>query len=224
MELVQALIAHFEAARKPENSADMERYMRNQFAFLGLKSADRKATAKAFWQIHCLPEGAEQEALIRQLFQAPYRELQYHALDLLERPVKNGPFEKMAFLEELLPQKAWWDTVDVLAPRLMGVLLQRFPEQQVPYSQKWMQKDNRWFKRSAIIFQLKYKAQTNWPLLRANCLRLADEDDFFIRKGIGWALREYSKQDAEQIRQFVAEAPLSKLSKREALRWLKKRS
>jgi 3-methyladenine DNA glycosylase AlkD len=90
---------------------------------------------------------------------------------------------------------------------------------------EWIESDNIWLARTAILHQLGYKSQTNADRLFDYCLRRASDKEFFLRKSIGWALREYSKTDETAVRRFVDAnaSALSPLSRKEALKWLERR-
>ena len=100
----------------------------------------------------------------------------------------------------------------------MGAHLKRFPHLQDEMD-KWVRHENFWIRRTAVIFQLMYKENTDWARLKSYCLLLAHEKEFFIRKAIGWALRQYSRVDTDTLLEFVDNTPeLQNLSKREATR------
>ena len=126
---------------------------------------------------------------------------------------------------ELVTTKSWWDTVDSLASHTVGRLVRTHPEL-VAVMDEWIGSDDIWLARTALLHQLTWKNDTDAERLFAYCLRRASEKEFFIRKAIGWALREYSKTDEAAVRAFVAEhrATLSGLSRTEALRWLERRA
>jgi 3-methyladenine DNA glycosylase AlkD len=122
---------------------------------------------------------------------------------------------------EFIITRSWWDTVDALATGVVGPLVLRNPEL-ASVMDEWLASANIWLARTAILHQLRYREHTDSERLFSYCLARSADTEFFIRKAIGWALREYSKTDASAVRQFVAENEhnLSGLSKREALLWL----
>ncbi|TVY01925.1 DNA alkylation repair protein [Paenibacillus cremeus] len=197
----------------------MEAYMRNLFPFLGIKNPERTLLEREFWQYHGVPAGEELIACVEALWALPEREFQYTALNLLEKHVKKAEKEHIDLLEKLIVTNSWWDSVDTIAGKIVGKHLMRFPDLIPTYTEKWIRSDNMWLQRTAILFQLGYKERTNQELLFDYIRRTADSKEFFIRKAIGWALRQYSKVNEEAVRQFVAETPqLSGLSVREALK------
>ncbi|MFX3635591.1 MAG: DNA alkylation repair protein [Candidatus Pristimantibacillus sp.] len=196
----------------------MEAYMRNQYSFLGIKAPERSLLLREFWKMNGMPEGEQLLQVVRQLWQQPEREFQNVAMDLLAKHAKNADKTHIDLLEELVMDKSWWDTVDVLAAHLIGQHFALYPELITAYTERWIESDNLWLRRTAILFQLKYKQRTDTGRLFDYINRTKDEKEFFIRKAIGWALREYSKTDEEAVIDFVAETKLSPLSEREALK------
>jgi len=122
--------------------------------------------------------------------------------------------------EELIVTGAWWDYVDVLASHCLGELLRRHPREISKKMKEWSRSDNLWKRRSAILCQLQFKKDTDLKLLYACIAPSMDSTEFFLRKAIGWALRQYAWTDPVEIARYVREhdAALSPLSKREALK------
>jgi 3-methyladenine DNA glycosylase AlkD len=202
----------------PANAEGMSRYMKEQFPYYGIKTPQRRALAAAFIAEHGLPEGEALKALCRACFESEYRELHYFVGDALSKRLKTLDVSFLDVFETLIGIHSWWDSVDFLAPKLAGGLFLRFPEQIAPYTDRWIESDNFWYQRAAIIFQLGYKQKTDAQRLFKNVLRRADSKEFFVQKGAGWALREYSKTDPAAVRGFVQGHKLAALTKREALR------
>ncbi len=194
-------------------------YLRNQFAFFGVKSPEWMAFARSAFERQGIPTGDELKALVRLCYADEYREMQYIATEMTERSLKKQGEDFIDFIEEMITTKSWWDTVDWIA-KLAGAHFVRYPHLIRPVTEHWMQTGNIWLQRSALIFQLRYKAKTDADLMFGYILRLAGSKEFFIQKGAGWALREYSKTNPEAVRHFVETNPLAPLTKREALKWL----
>jgi 3-methyladenine DNA glycosylase AlkD len=154
------------------------------------------------------------------LWDLPEREYHKAALDILEKAKKELTKEDMSWLSSLIVKKSWWDTVDVLSPHIMGYMFSIHGELIQSYADKWIEDENIWLQRSAILYQLKYKDKTDEERLFRYILRRANSDEFFVQKAIGWILREYAKTRPENVRTFVANHYLKPLSKREALKHL----
>ena len=132
------------------------------------------------------------------------------------------PADFIETIQDLLVTKSWWDTVDTIATGPVGVHFQRYPAVRRKYLPRWRKSDNFWLRRSAILFQLNYKSDTDFALLCDIICENLDSKEFFINKAIGWALRQYARTDPEAVRAFVAGTPLHPLSAREALKRLNK--
>ncbi|WP_338650082.1 DNA alkylation repair protein [Listeria seeligeri] len=194
----------------------MEAYMKNQFSFLGIRAGERKKLLARFLKEQGEP--VDLLGLVKILFQEEEREFQYVAIDLLSRYGKKQPSEAISVYEELVVQKSWWDTVDGLAGTVISNHFAMYPELIPSYNAKWIDGDNIWLARTAILFQLKYKEKTDAELLFSNCEKWLDSKEFFIQKAIGWALRQYAKESPKEVRRFVKSHSLAPLSKREALK------
>ncbi len=218
--LITTLETHFEAMRDAPNASQMSQYMRNLHPFYGIKKPNRTIILKECLAMHGLPAPADLPALLSLFWHKSEREWHYCALDIFEQCLKKCDETALDWIEKLIVQKSWWDTVDYLAPRLAGKLFLRFPEQILPYTSRWIESDNLWLQRSALIFQLSYKAKTDFALLTAYIDLCKDSKEFFIQKAIGWALRQYARTAPEKVRNFVAMAKLAPLSRREAMKHL----
>ncbi|MEU4622924.1 DNA alkylation repair protein [Actinoplanes sp. NPDC023801] len=219
--LVDRLAGAFEQARDPERAVGAAAYMRDQFPFLGLTSAVRRARARV--ALAGLPPPAESE--LRDVALACWardeREFQQFACDYLIRHIGvAGP----AFLDtvgELITTKSWWDTVDPLATHVVADLVRRHPAQTARMDE-WSGAADMWLVRTAILHQLHYREATDTGRLFGYCARQAGHRDFFVRKAIGWALRHYARTDPAAVRAFLTAhaGNLSPLSIREASKHL----
>lgn len=196
----------------------MAAYMRDQFSFLGVPTpVRRKATAAA------LREPRPTADLLRDaraLWALPEREYQYVAADLLLRQWARLSMSDLDAVLALACDCAWWDTVDALAHVVGNIVLAARATD--PHAQRAMDAalghTDLWVRRIAMLHQLGWRGQTDTARLFAYALTLAHEPDFFIRKAIGWALRDYAHHDPDAVRAFLDQhgARLSALSVREA--------
>ena len=199
----------------------MSAYMRHLFPYIGIPSPERSARQREAREGLPRPSQAELTEAVQALWAVPEREYQYAACGLLERNARVLGPDFLPVARNLVQTKSWWDTVDTLASNVIGGIVLRNPELRTEMD-RWIEDPDFWVARVAILHQLRYRAATDAVRLFAYCKLRAGDTEFFIRKAIGWALREYSKTDAEAVRAFVArnDAALSGLSKREALLWL----
>lgn len=218
----QTLIIRFEAMRNPALAAPMERYMRNLFPFLGIKTPLRKDLLKEHLTAYQLPEPQQLKKIVWELYQLPEREYQYVAMALLEEMKHQLTTDDLPFMRQLIESKSWWDSVDVIAPRIAGHVVMEYRVSGTAIMLEWSDAENIWTNRAAILHQLKFKSHTDTALLSSIILAHAGSSEFFLQKSIGWALREYAKTDPVWVHDFVSTHALKPLSKREALKNLKK--
>ncbi len=216
---LQPLIEKYEASRNPVKALQMKKYMKDQFEFYGIPTPERRAMMSEHIKGAGLPEWTEIDSISRNLWEMEEREWQFTQLDLMNRMKKQLVPENLPLLEYLITTKSWWDTVDGLSGWFVGELFKRYPELIPPTTNKWMSSGDIWLQRSCLLFQLKYKKDSDLDLLFGFIEKLSHHKSFWIRKAIGWTLREYSKTDPAAVSHFVDTHPeLSGLSKREALK------
>lgn len=214
----------FESNADPRAAGPMKAYMRDQFEFLGIKSQQNGELKRLFYAEHGLPLVGELDTVLRDLWGLPQREFQYVAVSLLSKMKKTLPPEFVETMEYLIVTKSWWDTVDSLATDPVGTHFMRYPEVREAVLPKWRASDNFWLRRTCILFQLDYKKETNFDLLKDIIRENLGSREFFINKAIGWALRQHTRVDPHGVLEFVASTPLHPLSKKEALKWLENQS
>ena len=225
--VVDRIAGELAARADPERVAPMRAYMRDKFPFLGVPAPGQKAAWRAATGDlpRALPE-ATVVAAAEELWRRPEREHQYAGCHLVNRHAATAGATPalLATVEHLLTTKPWWDTVDALATHAVGDLMRRHPELRADMD-RWLHGDHLWLARSALLHMNRWKAATDRDWLFAACLARATDTDFFLRKAIGWALREQSKTDEAAVVAFVRdhEDQLSGLSRREALMWLERR-
>ncbi len=215
---IDGLREKYQAKACPENARQMKAYMRNQYDFFGLKAEKQRETNRQFLKEAGMPAIADLPELIHKLWEQPEREMQFFGMLLLDKYKNKVDEDFIQIYEFMISTKSWWDTVDYIAATLVGAHFKRFPHQIPVYTEKWMESGNLWLQRSALLFQLKYRNSTDIKLMFSLIEQLSEEKDFFIRKAIGWVLRQYSKTDPETVIKFVESHTLSGLSRKEALK------
>lgn len=217
--IFQEVIDLFKSHQDEGKAYYMAKYMKDQFPFLGLAKPLRiRLQAETIRRAKQQPD-VDWDGIFY-LWNQPEREFQYLAMDYLQaigQGIQGSDLNRICIL---ITSKSWWDTVDMLASNIVGPLLARHPDLKERNIQIWMHSDNLWLVRTAILFQLKYKKNTDTALLgniiAANCGTRV----FFTNKAIGWALREYSKTDPDWVREFLNHHRLHSLSVREASKYL----
>jgi 3-methyladenine DNA glycosylase AlkD len=219
--LLERLTATYEANADATRAVAMCAYMRGQFEFLGIATPARRALDREVVAGLAPPSEPELRNVAVACFALEPREYQYFACDYLRRHVARCSPRFLTTARRLVTTRSWWDTVDALATRTVGTLVLVHRDLATTMD-RWVDDRDIWLARTAIIHQLMYKDRTDADRLFGYCLARAGSTEFFLRKAIGWALREYSKTDAVAVRRFVRDhdRDLSELSKREALKWL----
>lgn len=226
-DLVDAVRRELTARRDPVRAPRMQRYMKSPMPYYGVPMPDVRRLCRSLYDTHPL-DRAGWEATARALFdEATHREERYATLVLLAHRRYAGHLTAGALplLEHIIVVGAWWDIVDDVSHRIGAVLLADRAAAE-PTIRGWAASTDRWLRRAAIICQLGHRERTDVELLADAITPALGEREFFLRKGIGWALREYAKTDAHWVRAFVADhgvdspAPLSALSRKEALKHL----
>ncbi|GGA62046.1 hypothetical protein GCM10008025_02470 [Ornithinibacillus halotolerans] len=218
--MIHKLVKELEANRNLENAIPMEKYMKDHFTFLGIKTPERKKITNQFFKDTGIIKEAFDRDFILQLWAMDEREYQYIALDYIDKMLRKINVEDLALFEELIVTKSWWDTVDMLAQKPVGKIASIDSRVISDTIDSWSVHDNLWLIRTAILFQLKYKEKTNEDILYTYIIRNAESKEFFIQKAIGWALREYSKINPTSVRYFIENTKLAKLSIREGSKYL----
>lgn len=219
---VQLITDTFVKAGDPSRAEQQRAYMRHQFEYCGLGAPQWMALAKEIFAEQGVFTGKDLEAFVRLCFAQEYREVQYVALEMMQRMMAVQQKSWIRVLEKTITTNSWWDSVDWLA-KLTGMHFKKYPELQHEYANKWMASDNMWLQRVAIIHQLMYKKETDEKLLFAMIDRVADSKEFFLRKACGWALRQHAKVFPNQVRAYLKKRTLSGLTVREAMKELNRR-
>jgi 3-methyladenine DNA glycosylase AlkD len=220
---IPVLRSLLEANANPTDAAFMKKYMRNQFDFFGIKAPRRKELFRIFIKENGWPAMAEMDMICRDLYSLQEREFHYFVMEMAERNIKKFNKDSVKLFEYMIVTHSWWDTVDYIAANILGRFFRIYPEIILNVTSQWMDSGNIWLQRSCILFQLKYKNSTDTALLYSFIGKLKSSDEFFIQKAIGWILREYSKVNPDEVYRFTSGIILKPLSRREALRIMKKK-
>ncbi|WP_144512514.1 DNA alkylation repair protein [Bacillus sp. FJAT-22090] len=213
--------SYMEPHRNKENAMPMANYMKNNFPFLGIKTPERRAILRRLIKENEIPPYSTVKDEVWALFQLEEREYHYIAIELFAKYSNQLTVEDLPFCLRLIEHKSWWDSVDSIAPKIVGDIVKANRIEGEAVMIEWAKSANMWTNRASILHQLKYKKDTNEELLFATIKRHAASKEFFIQKSIGWVLREYAKTNPEVVRQFVESTKLAPLSKREALKHIK---
>ena len=209
----------FAAGANATKAAGAKAYLLHQFEFYGLQTPERRKICKDYYKANPVNTHTELAAIVKEAFNEPQRELHYFAIELLAFHHKLWTNKTITLIEWMLTHKSWWDSVDSINSNVIGKYFIKFPELLENTTNKWNNSSNIWLQRMSILFQLMYKDKTDTKLLTNYIEHCQLEEEFFIRKAIGWALRAYAYTDAKWVKAFIKTHPhLSNLSKREALK------
>jgi 3-methyladenine DNA glycosylase AlkD len=219
--LIAAVRSALGGAADPERAPAMQAYMKSDLPFLGVAKPARVAALRPVWTAYPLADRAVWEATVRELYDdAGFREERYAALALLDQGRRWRDPALVPLIEHLVVEGAWWDLVDDVAGRTVSPLRRAFPTEMDPVVRAWSASDDLWLRRTSVLSQLNARGDVDRDLLADMCLAAAPSAEFFLRKAVGWALRDLAHRDPAWVAAFVAEhgAELSPLSRREALK------
>ncbi len=220
--LIEDLCSELKLQSDPARAIQSAQYMKNLFTYYGVDATKRKVVQKPWFEELKRLEGKfDRWELIREMWAIEQREVHYVAIDWLNS-WKKATIHKQdgMHLEWLITNHSWWDSVDAIASNYLGAYFKKFPEEAAEIIKDWRYSDNMWLNRSCLIYQLKYKNDVDFDLLKSLIKQYQPNKQFFIQKAIGWSLRQYSKFNPEGVRQFVAEINLQGLAKREGTKYL----
>lgn len=222
MNFITDLENSFIKVSNAENAKPMEDYMKNNFPFFGIKTKDRRLIFKELIKKHQAEISANSRLIAEKLFEKKERELHYCGIEIHIKFLKNKyQIDDILWIEKWIITHAWWDSVDTISKFILGEYLAEFPEQIPDVVQRFSNSNSLWLNRSTLLFQLGYKEKTDFELLKKLCLKFSNSNEFFIKKAIGWALREYAKSNPSDVFEFVHQADLKPLSEKEALKNIK---
>lgn len=221
--LLARLRRELAAAGDPERAAGMQAYMKSTMPCHGVANGPMRAICKRVFAEHVVDDAATWRRDVLEIFRgARFREEWYAAVELCadRRARRFLTMAALPMVEELITRAAWWDVVDTLAAHQLSAILRSEPKPMRRAMLAWSRDANMWKRRSAILCQLPFKAETDLELLYACIEPSLGEREFFLRKAIGWALRAYAWTDPDEVVRYVEEnrARLSPLSIKEALK------
>ena len=213
------LITDFEENRNELLAESMSKYMQDKFRFLGVRGATRTEIYKKYF-----PDARKTKTVdwdfVESCWNKEEREFQYVVVYYLKAMQKFLKREDISKLKYLIVTKSWWDTVDLLA-KVIGSLVIRI-EGYDKIMLEWSKDSNIWLKREAILYQLSLKDKVDEIILDKILVNNLGDNEFFINKAIGWALRDYSKFNPEWVREFIKKNKdnMANLSIREASKYI----
>lgn len=203
----------------------MQRYLKSELPCYGIRTPTLVSIWRDVFGSYLIPDRAAWQATILELWDhAVYREERYAAMGLAGHRLYRAYQDPgvLPLYKHLVVSGAWWDLVDSLATKRIGPLVRAYPVELMPAMREWAQGDDMWLRRVAIIHQIGANTSTDAKLLNDCIAPSLGRSEFFLRKSIGWALREYAKSNPDWVGAYVDRHHdlLSPLSRREATKHL----
>ena len=207
------------ASADPADAEPMSAYVKHRFEFLGLKTPARRAITKDLIKSARTASADELIEFAVLCWAQPERELHYVGSDVLKSGHAAFTPDHLDDLRGLITSNSWWDTVDAIASWPVGSIIDRHRDA-AAVMDIWLHDSNMWPRRTAILHQLRFKQTTDVERLFRYALERSGDTEFFIRKAIGWSLRQYAHTDPDSVVAFVDRHPveLSGLTRSEALK------
>jgi 3-methyladenine DNA glycosylase AlkD len=205
MDRVAFVSAELAALANPDHAVAMAAYMKTDMPFFGVKRPDCSRIFKEAMRRYPVATRADYVRGVHEFWARPHREEKYMAVSLARAVPRYVSPPSLPLYRKLIVEGAWWDFVDDVAAHLVGTLLLEHRERIAPVMGEWIDHSDMWLRRSALLAHLRHKDQTDEATLFDHCLRRAAEREFFIRKAIGWVLRQYARTAPDSVREFVLE-------------------
>ena len=181
----------------------MAAYMKTDMPFYGVQKPGRSEVVRLLRKQFPVANNTTYRAMVSALWEQPHREEKYVAINVATKNAQFVTTDNMDLYRRLIVEGAWWDLVDEVAIGCVGIAYLRERAAAEPTIEAWVDDEDIWLRRTALISPIKHKADTDHEMLFDHCLRRAHEKEFFIRKAIGWTLREYAKTDPDRVRKFL---------------------
>ncbi|HEU4895688.1 MAG TPA: DNA alkylation repair protein [Acidimicrobiia bacterium] len=217
-ELVEYVSTALAEQADPAKAAGMQAYMKTDMPFYGVQKPGRAAILREIAKRFSPKAHHEYLDAVDALWRLPHREEKYLAQAVAARFRDFIVPDSLPLYRRFIVEGAWWDFVDETATHMIRELVIEYPAEIWEVVEGWSVDEDMWLRRTAIICQVGAKGRTDHERLFRFCAARAHEREFFIRKAIGWALRDYARTDPEAVARFVTEhrEELSPLSVREA--------
>lgn len=183
----------------------MAAYLKTNMPFYGVQKKGRTEVYRRVRTEVPIRSNSEYRRAILALWDQPHREEKYLAIAVAKGNAGYVTHENIDLYRQLVVDGAWWDLVDDVAINCVGIVHRSERKLMEPVIEAWIDDENMWLRRTALISPIKHKDDTDYQTLFDHCLRRAHEKEFFIRKAIGWTLREYAKTRPDLVRSFLLE-------------------
>lgn len=201
-DLVAFVAGELSQRADPAKAGPMASYLKTDMPFYGVQKQGRAEVAKELRARFPVTDNETYRSMVTALWSQPHREEKYLAIHLARTKqfVTSGNVD---LYQRLIVEGAWWDLVDDVAINCVGIAYLHERAELEPMIDAWIDDENMWLRRTALIAPIKHKGETDYERLFDHCLRRSHETEFFIRKAIGWTLREYAKTEPERVAAFL---------------------
>ena len=202
-ELVNYVAKELRKLADARKAKEMAAYMKTTMPFYGVQKPDRVPILREIKKTFKPTDLDTYTESVLALWNQPQREEKYFAINYAGFFKDFINIDSLPLYEQLIREGAWWDFVDAVSSDLVGAAYLKQRKQIKPIMNKWSGDKDLWIRRSALLCQLKHKSETDSEQLFKFCLQMGHEKEFFIQKGMGWALREYAKTDPRAVKRFL---------------------
>ncbi len=202
-DLVSLVAEELGSRADPAKAGPMAAYLKTDMPFYGVQKKGRTEVFRLIKKRIPIEDNTAYREAVIALWSQPHREEKYLALGVARQYSEFVTSENMDLYRRLVVEGAWWDFVDEVAINCVGIAFLRERDALRQTIEDWVDDDDMWLRRTSLISPIKHKAETDHDMLFDHCLRRAHEKEFFIRKAIGWTLREYAKTEPERVRDFL---------------------
>jgi 3-methyladenine DNA glycosylase AlkD len=222
-ELIKAYKKEFRKNSDSEFAIGAQRYMKSEMPYYGVRGPIKRKIDFELKKRHSLESFDEWYKVVSEMWdKAKFREERYAAMTILSQYKEYHSLKIIPLIEHIIVTGAWWDIIDGISPNTIGDLLKKYPKEIRKTLKSWNNSKHMWLRRASILAQLKFKEKTDEKLLYSFIKNRMHEKEFFIRKSIGWVLREYSKTNPKSVREFISKnkSALSNLSIKEGSKYI----
>ncbi len=204
-DLVSFVAAELSQRADADKAGPMAAYLKTDMPFYGVQKKGRTEVLRAVKKQFPIESNDAYRKAIGALWAQPHREEKYMAIAIAKEHAAFISHDNVKLYRQLIVEGAWWDLVDDVAINCVGIADRDERDKMAPVIEQWVDDEDMWLRRTSLISPIKHKADTDYETLFDHCLRRAHEKEFFIRKAIGWTLREYAKTEPDRVRDFLLE-------------------
>lgn len=202
-DLTAFVAAELSARADPDKAVAMAAYLKTDMPFYGVQKKGRTEVFRSIRQRYAIDNAAAYRNAVESLWAQPHREEKYLAVDIAKHFKDFVVVENLELFRRMIVAGAWWDLVDDVAINCVGLVYLNERKRTEPSIEDWIDDEVMWLRRTSLIAPIKHKEATDHRMLFDHCLRRSHEREFFIRKAIGWTLREYAKTDPGRVGAFL---------------------